>query len=560
MSGLSVLLAFIWAALTSCLGASCGPQTRDMSQSHRELGEDARCDRCHSDAEGRQPTTREKCLKCHPEIATRFTARRGLHAFPLASATSSAAAGAKGCPDRTNKEHDFRQRCGACHREHGGPRLATWEALEGCAQAEQFRARHGEVAGYPLRGRHAKTACLGCHVATANRRQTFLGASTACAACHNQQKPHGAMRPLLLRCERCHDESSWKQRPAPSFDHQRDTQFALTGEHSVLPCTSRCHKDWNRRDNRVPQFWLGESRRGDCVPCHEQKAKHHGGSFGQTPCRTCHSPESGWAELPFDHEAKTDLPLMGPHKLPCVDCHKATAQRPPSSECATCHGSRKVHGQRFSKFDGCAVCHSGASWSEVSFNHAQHTRFPLAEDHGVADLKECRKCHLGRGPAEFGDLSRLVGSKSSIDCKGCHQHSNVHSRDDRGKSSQACLSCHQPGKREIKPCQRPGGAVDRACLNRQLWFGHSPERAFQLAGGHALVRMKRGCTSCHREAAQQIGKLSTACNSCHRSDPHKGSLGADCQRCHDYRAGRWQRTVKLDHNRVFPLLGPMPIT
>lgn len=538
---------------------ACGAPSRDMSHAHRELSEAGSCGHCHADAEGRQATTAQKCLQCHTELAKRIVQRRGLHAFPIAAAATrtSAPAGGRECPDRTRKEHDFHQRCGTCHREHAGTILATWAALDRCDQPEQFRAQHTKVTGFALLGGHAKAACISCHTKTANNSQTFLGAGTTCAACHNnKQKPHGALRPPLLRCDRCHDESSWKPRQDAAFDHQRDTQFPLTGDHAVLPCTSRCHQDWNNRSRGVPQFWLGVDRRGDCVPCHERKAKQHGGAFGTAPCRTCHSTNNGWAALPFDHEANTGMPLVGAHKLPCASCHQATAQRPPSKNCGTCHGTRQVHGQRFSKLGDCAICHRGASWNEVGFNHAKYTRFPLAEDHGVDDLKECRKCHTGRGPAEFSDLSKLVASRSIIDCKGCHEHHNVHASDDRGKSSQLCSACHQAGKRTIKSCQRPGGVVDRACLNRQLRFGHSPERPFQLIGGHALTKMKDGCTTCHKAAAQQLGKIPTACISCHRNDPHKGSLGADCQRCHDYRPGRWQSVVGLDHTRVFPLVGP----
>jgi hypothetical protein len=72
---------------------------------------------------------------------------------------------------------------------------------------------------------------------------------------------------------------------------------------------------------------------------------------------------------------------------------------------------------------------------------------------------------------------------------------------------------------------------------------------YPLRGGHARVQ----CDGCHA-AGTRYREAPTQCSDCHaRKDPHEGSLGSRCDRCHADAA--W-KTVRFDHQATtFPLEG-----
>ena len=74
---------------------------------------------------------------------------------------------------------------------------------------------------------------------------------------------------------------------------------------------------------------------------------------------------------------------------------------------------------------------------------------------------------------------------------------------------------------------------------------------FSLKGAHANSKVL--CKDCHYPS-KKYRDAPTKCNSCHqKADKHKGSLGPECQNCHEEKD--W-KTTHFDHSKTkFDLLG-----
>ena len=129
-------------------------------------------------------------------------------------------------------------------------------------------------------------------------------------------------------------------------------------------------------------------------------------------CTLCHVGEK-WNELredfEFDHEAETDVQLVGAHaRARCLRCHN---DRGPvalfqARGCAGCH--EDVHQGELGAL--CTKCHQQQSWEpQGQFAMHNRTRFPLL---GVHAGTACRRCHPG---AEVGRFQPV-----DIECLSCH--------------------------------------------------------------------------------------------------------------------------------------------
>ena len=100
----------------------------ELSAPHAGLEGVGNCTSCH--ALGKN-IDNEKCLACHADIAERITRRTGLHGG-LAS-----------------------HKCVECHKEHHGREF----------RIVRFDSTHfdHERAGFTLKGKHARLACVACH-------------------------------------------------------------------------------------------------------------------------------------------------------------------------------------------------------------------------------------------------------------------------------------------------------------------------------------------------------------------------------------------------------------
>ena len=492
-----------------------------LSTSHASLDSQDHCTDCH--VGNTKELSNDKCLGCHDHqnLQARISAGKGFHASALVRG----------------------KKCETCHLEHKGRGydIMGWKSIQG--GQKQF---DHNLTGWPLRGKHAATACEDCHKKHDQQGLlTFMGTDTLCGSCHAKDQPHKfpSTDKRNLDCARCHTESVWKpQKQTMDFNHddRADASMPLLGSHRDVAC-EKCHPK--------SVFKLPFPKPDNCgnQGCHQ--SPHAGHLFGIRPCEWCHSPTFRTLnDQKFDHTEKTKFDLGPAHsKIKCYDCHtKALGENKPSARCELCHAKDSHHGDRFKEFGSpprCGTCHpsGGPKFTPTAFNHTQ-TGFKLEGMHAQIT---CRACHRGDKPSVFEDFRGLVHN-GKIDCKGCHAHTRVHADadhpDGKYKSSQ-CLECHEgPGKMQIRTGRQ----------NEFLQAAHGPLGTFPLVKGHANVP----CTKCHtgrdRHGQTSFDGLKPNCNAagqCHEDSLHQGTLGQQCMLCHS--SGTWA-ALKFDHQKPFP--------
>jgi hypothetical protein len=242
------------------------------------------------------------------------------------------------------------------------------------------REQHAETR-FPLEGAHGAVACRGCHpidptlarripaavlktLKAHKRPEVFSFAlltpkksPTACLSCHEDvhrgQLADGQNKD---NCASCHKTTSFSDL---TFDHDRDSRFALTGKHAETPCAG-CHKP-ERVGTGANATMVVRYKPLDraCGSCH---ADFHQGQFlpavaaggADAPmrkardCSTCHATSS-FKKTSFDHDDPkfTSYRLDGRHaKVPCARCHptvqvapglQTVRYRPLPRACESCH-------------------------------------------------------------------------------------------------------------------------------------------------------------------------------------------------------------------------------
>jgi hypothetical protein len=151
--------------------------------------------------------------------------------------------------------------------------------------------------------------------------------------------------------------------------------------------------------------------------------------------------------------------------------------------------------------------------------------------------------------------------KLESDCANCHKQFDKHAQ------SGLCKDCHkdiakdiaekrgfhgrQKEEKECRAChtEHKGRDARIAQLDTRN-FDHSIT-GFVLRGGH--LKDKVLCKDCH-SPLKKYREAPTKCVGCHeRDDKHKGSLGKECQNCHEEKD--W-KTIHFDHSKTeFPLTG-----
>jgi hypothetical protein len=213
-------------------------------------------------------------------------------------------------------------------------------------------------------------------------------------------------------CADCHRTTEWLD---VTFDHARDTEFALRGGHGGLTCAA-CHVE--PVAVAVPSVL--------CFDCHAEDDPH-AGQLGSS-CDSCHSDaQTAWPEgVRFDHDLAR-FPLLGKHEpLVCEDCHATPAFHDADEQCVDCHAADDAHDGRLG--GDCATCHNPNDWLAWVFDHDAQTSFALT---GAHDGLSCIACH--REP--------VVGAiELDSDCVSCHRTDDVH----RGEFGDHCAQCHTP--------------------------------------------------------------------------------------------------------------------
>lgn len=491
-----------------------------LSRAHGSLSGMTDCAACHEISTGKPAF---KCLECHTEIASRISARKGLHAsFNITPGASL--------------------KCATCHSEHNGEDfvLIQWDI-------KSFDHRE---TGYALEGKHAGLPCAQCHrpehvgqseratIKVENLSQTFLGVSPSCTTCHQDQ--HKGQ--LGSNCLQCHNENNWKTIRIGKFDHSK-TRYPLTGLHAEVACQP-CHLPGKDKQPRYTGLAFG-----GCADCHSDP---HRGGFEPT-CQSCHST-AGWKKVSaaalgqdFDH-SKTKYPLLGRHAaVDCMQCHVGGDFKKPLAfqKCMDCHRPDPHRGQFAKRIDGgeCASCHTVQGFRPARFGLREHaaTAYPLEGKHAAV---RCAQCHIPKG-------TDTVFKMRFERCTDCHR--DEHAGQFGGAPHfNRCDDCH---------------TVQRLMPSTFSLVRHHETR-FPITGSHVAV----ACGDCHTLAATFKPKPAAvyhwqnlACTTCH-TDPHQGQLNAlmrpagehgtplGCESCHSTEA--WKDFSRFDHSKTsFPLLG-----
>lgn len=459
------------------------------------------CNQCHQNNHSftNKELTRQ-CEKCHqdPGIAKNLkpdelpfnhgertkTALEGKHATQTCVTCHK---GAKMSMTAGNE-----RTCVNCHKNPHGKTFKTWACTE-CHSVttkwEESKFDHDKTE-FPLTGEHKKALCSDCHKTKNDKPKT------TCSGCHGD--PH-KKRFEKVGCERCHDKGGSTQ---SRFDHQKNTNFALTGAHEQLGCR-KCHR--GAGPTKFEKF-----ANADCMSCHAHE-KAHNGQFKDKNCLECHV-EGGNKNLVFDHNKDSRFPLTGFHaemgqKRQCEKCHEGGTYRNNKLACLDCH--KDSHEGQLGK--DCQRCHkTDEHFKGMKFDH-NLASFKLEGEHQKA---ECEKCHP----------QRRYKLEDKTKCVDCHKDDDPHQE----KLGAECEKCHTPTKGAPK-------------------FDHEVMTKFARTGAHLEAK----CFTCHRpkmEPAPEVGwtkKLAAdekldrhfpvmggECVECHK-DRHDGRYGKKCDSCHD---------------------------
>lgn len=379
------------------------------------------------------------------------------------------------CSDCHGFAHDIQfsdQKCESCH------------SMENRYYESTFTLERHNKESWPLTGKHQVLDCNKCHFSG-----QFEGLSHAeCDDCH--QNPHDK-RQIDQDCSFCHVTTSfsWIQ-----FDHNKQTDFNLTGKHREVACLS-CHVD------QVFKNMPASNANPNCQGCH---ADPHGPKMGDE-CVSCHATEGFKLVRDFNHEKLFDWALEGRHsELSCQKCHSnhlkgdytvpITQKDLKATDCANCH--MDVHAGRHGQ--NCSSCHTVQSFSVVYGEKVHDLGYFQLE--GYHDQMACTECH--RPDTQIQGMG--------IQCVNCHEKNDVH----LGKMGPECGDCH------------------RQTSWTPSTFKHNMT-AFRLTGAHRYAE----CSSCHVNQIYQ--GLPTDCYFCHSDSKLSGvdAHGAansviECSDCH----------------------------
>jgi hypothetical protein len=250
----------------------------------------AACTDCHQDAHDKQFAAapyQNRCEDCHTvkdfHRSTFTIAKHKKSRYPLTGAHVAVGcadchkAGLAGRTDKILPFHFNDMTCTACHTDpHKGEfkdRMAAKRAngtplgCEACHTSKSWIDISGfdhSKTKFALAGAHRGVACNECHkVLPSTHEIQFKGTPKECEGCHTD--PHGAQfaaKDGITKCADCHVDQRW----APStFDHDKRTQFPLTGGHENVGCPM-CHSLQREVQGKSILFYKPTSK--ICSDCH----------------------------------------------------------------------------------------------------------------------------------------------------------------------------------------------------------------------------------------------------------------------------------------------------
>ena len=163
---------------------------------------------------------------------------------------------------------------------------------------------------FPLRGAHTDVPCNECHI------DSLTDADSACASCHEVDRPNRADHNQTDDCGLCHDEEDWACGVNGGHDF-----LPLTNSHDLL-CQD-CH------EAGCPII-APTGLQSACSSCHLQDAPAN--HFGNQ-CGECHNNRS-WSDATHKHETFI-VPHFGQKK--CDSCHLGDTSTYSCTSANGCH-------------------------------------------------------------------------------------------------------------------------------------------------------------------------------------------------------------------------------
>jgi hypothetical protein len=303
------------------------------------------CFSCHADDDEHNGLSGENCGNCHSPTSWDDTSFDHQRDTELALAGGHADLACTECHSEEPFSDELDVNCISCHEDdddhdgHFGPDCGNCHAE---VEWKSGTFDHDLDTDYPLKGAHADTDCIGCHVEPIYD----VALESGCNSCHADDDVHEGTQGT--DCVECHNVSSWTD--DVFFDHDL-TRFPLLGKHLDEECDA-CHETQKFEDAATA-----------CRDCH-QEDEPHDGRFGEV-CEGCHNPVD-WQIWFFDHNLQTDFELQGAHvSVACNDCHRQSIKNmiKLSVRCGECHRSNDVHDGEFGA--NCERCHSAESFKDV---------------------------------------------------------------------------------------------------------------------------------------------------------------------------------------------------
>ena len=188
-----------------------------------------------------------------------------------------------------------------------------------------------------------------------------------------------------------------------------------------------------------------------------------------------------------------------------------------------------------------------------STSKAQISPGPLSKAHeSLSGTSQCVSCH------QFG------ASTPTFKCLDCHKE--VAQRLEAKHGYHAQIQMRNPNGKDCVRCHLEHNGKDFTLIHwepSQKQFDHRLT-GYKLEGKHVGI----ACEKCHmpmymlaneravikiKDLSRSFFGLSQDCVTCHK-DPHKGQLGNNCVRCHNFTD--WKAAKEFDHSKTrYPLTG-----
>jgi len=344
------------------------------------------------------------CVKCHP-TAPGDESRDGR---PITRYTGLSYNACTPCHRDDVHKGRLGTRCEECHRTTG------W-----LQQADRQGFDHARTI-YPLEDRHAAVECRKCHTGS---KLTQPIPHKYCADCHRDtHRKQFSERADGGRCESCHNLKGFIPPLYDIAEHQQSS-YPLSGGHLAVPC-QECHPQ--KTDLAGELFRIYRIAETSCDKCHQDE---HRGQFvpqpGEQWCDKCHST-TDWRKVDIDHDRARFALTLSHTRVPCNKCHKTTDSgtsgehvlyRPLELTCKGCHTD--IHRGQFAggeRSKDCEICHTGAAWKELKFDHSRDSTFSLK---GAHIKVACALCHKTDVQDETGESFVLYRHLKS-ECADCH--------------------------------------------------------------------------------------------------------------------------------------------